>query len=342
MSAPPYMKLFWGDYHKRTRHLKRDQHGAYFLLIGEAWQLGGALPDDDAKLAAWALCTPDEWAAIKPVVMEFFALRRGKWWHDRVREELASYEATSRKRKEAGKKGGKASGGNTTGNQEANAFLLPTKPEPEPEPEEDKKDPPNPQGGEAFNAKPFAKALAIVADAGCAFPALADRIHKAQPVVDGKRRSAAADVQRALGGALKRGGMPSAIWSAVQNFYALPASTKDGGQYANGAAVVLNSDRWKEYAAPAAEESAAVVSTFNAPQVRASIVKATDEDFARRWVDHYCRWVGGTERRLEARTPAVAAALSKSLAGWAERNSVTIAVASANDGAGQAERERAA
>lgn len=134
MSAPPYMKLFWGDYHKRTRHLTRDQHGAYFLLIGEAWQLGGALPDDDAKLAAWALCTRAEWAAIKPIVMEFFSLRRGKWWQDRVREELASYEATSRKRKEAGKKGGKASVGNTKGNKEANACLLPTKPEPEPEP----------------------------------------------------------------------------------------------------------------------------------------------------------------------------------------------------------------
>jgi len=32
----------------------------------------------------------------------------------------------------------------------------------------------------------------------------------------------------------------------------------------------------------------------------------------------------------------------EALAGWAERNSVTIAVASANDGAGQAEREEAA
>jgi len=135
MAAPPYMKLFWGDYHKRTRHLKRDQHGAYFLLIGEAWQLGGALPDDDTKLAAWALCTPEEWAGMKPIVMEFFAFRRGKWWHDRVREELASYESTSRKRKEAGKKGGAARAGKDTGNREANASGLPTKPEPEPEPD---------------------------------------------------------------------------------------------------------------------------------------------------------------------------------------------------------------
>lgn len=145
MAAPPYMKLFWGDYHKATRHLTRDQHGAYFLLIGEAWRLGGALPDDDAKLAAWALCSPQEWATLKPVVMDFFALRRGKWWHDRVREELAAYESTSRKRKEAGKKGGSATREKDKGNPEANASLLPTKPEPEPEPY--KIDPPTPQGG---------------------------------------------------------------------------------------------------------------------------------------------------------------------------------------------------
>lgn len=70
--------------------------------------------------------------------------------------------------------------------------------------------------------------------------------------------------------------------------------------------------------------------TFNAPQVRASIVRATDEDFAARYVDHYCRWVA-EGRRLEARTPAVAAALTSKLAEWAKRNDVTIAVAAAND-----------
>jgi uncharacterized protein YdaU (DUF1376 family) len=149
------MRLYWGDYHKRTRHLKRDQHGAYFLLIGEAWQLGGTLPDDDAKLAAWALCTPEEWASMKPVVMEFFALRRGKWWHDRVREELASYEATSRKRKEAGKKGGTGRPGNTTGNREANAYQLPTKPEPEPEPYKKEQEPLSPTPTKAAYPEDF-------------------------------------------------------------------------------------------------------------------------------------------------------------------------------------------
>lgn len=321
MSAPPYMKLFWGDYHKRTRHLKRDQHGAYFLLIGEAWQLGGALPDDDAKLAAWALCTPEEWAAIKPVVMEFFALRRGKWWHDRVREELASYEATSRKRKEAGKKGGKASGGNTTGNQEANACLLPTKPEPEPEPK---------------------KELELVAEAtpkpkpARVYPEAFEAAWRTYPHHKGRSSKPNAAAQWARLPEDERAGLVAAIARFAPN-----VAETCGGKGAPDMAVWLKDGKHLNWQADAGLDLAPAPSTFNAPQVRASIVKATDEDFARRWVDHYCRWIPEA-RRLDAQTPAVAAALSKSLAGWAERNSVTIAVASANDGAGQAERERAA
>lgn len=133
MSAPPYMKLFWGDYHKATRHLNRSQHGAYFLLIGEAWRLGGSLPDDDSMLAAWALCTPAEWVEIKPTVLAFFALRRGRWVHDRVREELAHYESISRKRKEAGREGGKTRGGKRKGKSEAIATQKPPKSESESE-----------------------------------------------------------------------------------------------------------------------------------------------------------------------------------------------------------------
>jgi uncharacterized protein YdaU (DUF1376 family) len=321
MSAPPYMKLFWGDYHKRTRHLKRDQHGAYFLLIGEAWQLGGALPDDDAKLAAWALCTPEEWAVIKPVVMEFFALRRGKWWHDRVREELASYEAISRKRKEAGKKGGKASGGNTTGNQEANAFPLPTKPEPEPEPK---------------------KEIELVAEAtltpnpkGRVYPEAFEAAWRTYPHHKGRSSKPNAAAVWAKLPADEREGLVAAIRRFAPN-----VGETCGGKGAPDMAVWLKDGKHLNWGVGQDDPLPPAPSTFNAPQVRASIVHATDEDFARRWVDHYCRWDGGA-RRLEARTPAVAAALAKFLAGWAERNSVTITVAAANDGA-QDKQERAA
>ena len=134
------MKLYWADYHKDTRHLSRSEHGAYFLLLGEAWNRGGYLPDDDVLLARLSLSTPDEWAAMKDVVMAFFRpAPKGRWRHKRVAEELASYIEVSRKRKAAGKIGGAANLGKTRGNQQANATAIakqkPTKPEPEPEPE---------------------------------------------------------------------------------------------------------------------------------------------------------------------------------------------------------------
>lgn len=142
MGAPPYMKLYWADYHQDTRHLSREEHGAYFLLIGEAWNRGGYLPDDDALLARWALASPAEWERLKPIVMDFFRpAGRGRWKHKRITEELAAYNDVSRKRKEAGRKGGSTKRGKDEENPEAKAEAIaqqkPTKPEPEPELDKD-------------------------------------------------------------------------------------------------------------------------------------------------------------------------------------------------------------
>lgn len=125
MSAPPYMRLYWADYHQDTRHLTRDEHGAYFLLIGEAWNRGGYLPDDDGLLARWALATADEWTRLKPIVMAFFRpASGGRWKHKRIAEELTAYTDVSRKRKAAGKRGGQSRGGKQTEIGEANASHL--------------------------------------------------------------------------------------------------------------------------------------------------------------------------------------------------------------------------
>lgn len=132
MSAPPYMKLFWADYHQDTRHLNRSEHGAYFLLLGETWNRGGYLPDDDALLARWTLSTAEEWSDLKPIIMAFFTLSRGQWRHKRIARELGAYAVVSRKRKEAGKRGGAASHGKHEDKSEAIARQKPAKPEPEP------------------------------------------------------------------------------------------------------------------------------------------------------------------------------------------------------------------
>jgi len=123
MSTPPYMKLYWGDYYRGTRHLRTPaEHGAYLLLIGALWDAGGKLAADDAILARHALCSAAEWAAMKEVILPFFKVSRGHITHKRVGEELSKYDDTVRKRKMAGKAGGKASRGNHSENAEANAY----------------------------------------------------------------------------------------------------------------------------------------------------------------------------------------------------------------------------
>lgn len=148
MSAPPYMKLYWGDYHKGTRHLRTArEHGAYMLLIGALWDAGGRLPPDDATMARHALCTAKEWAALRETILPLFRIIRGHLTHKRVTEELAKYGDTVRKRKIAGKSGAAVTNEKRSRISAANAEQKPTKSETESE--EEKKPPLAPQGGRA-------------------------------------------------------------------------------------------------------------------------------------------------------------------------------------------------
>lgn len=134
MSPPPYMRLYWGDYFRDTPHLtKAAQHGAYLLLLGALWNNGGKLPADDATLASKALVTKAEWALLKPLILPFFKVVRGKLTQKRVAAELAKYESIIGKRKSAGKVGSEVTNGKRSRSGAANADRLPTKPEPEPE-----------------------------------------------------------------------------------------------------------------------------------------------------------------------------------------------------------------
>jgi uncharacterized protein YdaU (DUF1376 family) len=133
MSGPPYMRIYWGDYFRDTRHLNRLEHSAYLLLLGEMFSRGGKLPADDEILATLTLCTAKEWAAVRPRVMAFFRVSKGKITQKRVTAELAQYRDTVLKRKLAGKKGSSVTNEKRKGNRAANAEQKPTKPEPEPE-----------------------------------------------------------------------------------------------------------------------------------------------------------------------------------------------------------------
>ena len=127
MTTPPFMKLYWGDYHRGTRHLRTAaEHGAYMLLIGALWDAGGSLPADDDLLARSALLSAEEWADLRPILMPFFKVSRGRLTHERVSEELAKYDDTICKRKLAGKAGGEARSRNHTENPLASAKQTPS------------------------------------------------------------------------------------------------------------------------------------------------------------------------------------------------------------------------
>lgn len=79
-------------------------------------------------------------------------------------------------------------------------------------------------------------------------PAIVETLWACQPVCGGKRKATRPEVAKALSAALKRGGDPAAIEAAFRAYYALPDCTRDGGQFAKGAAVLLNDDKWRDFA----------------------------------------------------------------------------------------------
>jgi hypothetical protein len=124
---------------------------------------------------------------------------------------------------------------------------------------------------------------------------LAKQIWELQPVLDGKRRSTCPDVERALGPVLKHA-QPDEVVNACRGYYALPASRKEGGAFAMGAARLLQRDRWKEFVGTAAPTARlATVKPFPDEAIRNAIVAAKDEAWARSWLDP-CSWE--PERRV--------------------------------------------
>jgi uncharacterized protein YdaU (DUF1376 family) len=90
MANLPFMP-FWTDaYLADTVHLTTEQHGAYLLLLFQAWRSPDcSLSDDDELLALQAKVSPAKWKAMKPIVMAFWKLdkRRKRWVQKRLRIE---------------------------------------------------------------------------------------------------------------------------------------------------------------------------------------------------------------------------------------------------------------
>lgn len=82
MAEFPYMPLWTDAYLADTRHLTTEEHGAYILLLIEAWRRPNcSLPDDDKLLSRLAGLGPDQWAEIKDTVLAFWERDgRSKTW----------------------------------------------------------------------------------------------------------------------------------------------------------------------------------------------------------------------------------------------------------------------
>ncbi|MBG7616488.1 DUF1376 domain-containing protein [Brevundimonas sp. BAL450] len=95
------------DYLRDTQRLNTEQHGAYLLLLIEAWNCGGPVSATDAELAAVTRMTPAAWRRVKPTLQRYFIEDGGEWRSPRMDREIAKAKAISESRRQSGKRGGR-------------------------------------------------------------------------------------------------------------------------------------------------------------------------------------------------------------------------------------------
>lgn len=130
---------FWTDaYLADTQHLTTEEHGAYLLLLFQAWRSHDcSLADDDDMLSRQAGVSTAKWKGMKAIVMAFWTLdrRRKRWVQKRLKieREKASLKKAKARDSAATRWKSKEKG-------DANALRTQCYPEPKPEHIERSKD----------------------------------------------------------------------------------------------------------------------------------------------------------------------------------------------------------
>lgn len=90
MSAGPdaFMPLYIGDYLRDTTRLTTLEHGAYVLLLMDAW-VNGPTPDNDQVLASITKTSPSQWRKLRDTLAAYFDIEDGHWHQQRVEKERA-------------------------------------------------------------------------------------------------------------------------------------------------------------------------------------------------------------------------------------------------------------
>jgi uncharacterized protein YdaU (DUF1376 family) len=118
--ADTWMPLYIGDYLRDTGHLTAVEHGAYLLLLMQAWTRGGALPADETRLRTIAKLDQKEWKRSGRTILEFFQRDGDTLRHKRLDRELANATALTEQRKAAGKASAEARARKQNGNEPPN------------------------------------------------------------------------------------------------------------------------------------------------------------------------------------------------------------------------------
>ncbi len=106
-AATAWMPLFIADYLRDTMRLSTEQHGAYMLLIMDAWSHGGVLPNDQPQLAGIAKMSLPAWKKAAPVVLAYFIDQGATLTHKRISLEFGKALHLSEVRRANGEKGGR-------------------------------------------------------------------------------------------------------------------------------------------------------------------------------------------------------------------------------------------
>ena len=101
-----YYKRHLGDYARKAGHLSMLEHGAYNLILDAYYDREQA--PTKAEALRWARArNPDETQTVSTILQEFFTERDGRYYQQRVEDELAAARAKCERNRELGKLGGR-------------------------------------------------------------------------------------------------------------------------------------------------------------------------------------------------------------------------------------------
>lgn len=100
-----WMPIYWADWMKDTSRLSLQEQGAYFMLLKEYWNNGGALPDDKTRLyRSCGAQSRSEKESINTILEAYFLHENGVYYHERIEGELLKAKETRARHKERSKK----------------------------------------------------------------------------------------------------------------------------------------------------------------------------------------------------------------------------------------------